>query len=315
MVLTLEQIRNITVGALEVRKENDVMRFVRCTEKQIDAWYKVDRELGYRAESTSGVRLDFYTDSKKFIFEIEAKARYEVYIDGSLCYAFVQEDFENLEKEILLDGKKHRITLVFPNHFKGGLKKVELDDGALLEKCTYNHKILILGDSITQGWNSKYDSLSFAWCVTRFFEADSIIQGIGGATFNAETFDMEIDYDPDIVIIACGTNDWSYCSDFDDISKRCFDYLSCVAKRFKDKKLFFVTPIWRTDFNKKEPPYSFADCCALFEREAKKCSFTVINGEALTPKLPDFYTDGLHPNDLGFTIYGLNLASQIQKYI
>ena len=316
MFLTKEDVKNIAFGVLKVCEENGVFRFLRCTEKQIEAWYRVDKELGYRAESTSGVRLDFYTDSKKFTFEIEAVAKYEVYIDGTLCYAFVQEDFESLEKTIELDGAKHRITLVFPNHFKGGLKSVELDDGALIEPYNYDRKILFIGDSITQGWNSRYDSLNFAWCVTRFFKADSIIKGIGGATFNADTFDTEIDYDPDIVVIACGTNDWSYCGDFDDIRRRCGEYLSKVARKFKGKKIFSVTPIWRADFDRKASPHSFADCCRLFKEEAEKCGITVIEGEYLTPRLTAFYDDGfLHPNDLGFTVYGLNLSAEIQKHL
>ncbi len=316
MILTLAQIKSITTGALEVREEDGVFRFVRCTQKQIDAWYKIDKELGYRAESTSGVRLDFYTDSSKFIFEIEAKAKYEVYIDSALTHAFVQDDFESLEKEIVLDGKKHRITLVFPNHFKGGLKRVELDDGALIEPCKYDRKILFMGDSITQGWNSRWDSLSYAWNVTRIFDADSIIQGIGGATFCADTFDMDITYDADIVVIAYGTNDWSFCGDFDDIRKRCSAFLERVAKRYEDKKIFFVTPIWRADIDRKAPPYSFADCCNLLKQEAENQGITVIEGENLTPKIADFYDDGwLHPNDIGFAIYGMNLAAKIQKFL
>ena len=316
MFLNLEQITNIAFGVLKVWQQDGVFRFIRCTEKQIDAWYKVDKELGYRAESTSGVRLDFYTDSKNFTFEIEARAKYEVYIDGVLCYAFVQEDFESLQKTISLDGAKHRITLIFPNHFKGGLKSVSLDDGAIIEPYKYDHRILFLGDSITQGWNSRYDSLTYAWCVTRFFNADSVIQGIGGAVFDASTFDTEIDYDPDIVISACGTNDWSYCGDFNDIRRRCGEYLSQVVEWFNGKHIFSITPVWRADFDRKPSPYSFADCCELFKEEAQKRGIKVIDGVKLTPHLPEFYADGfLHPNDLGFTVYGMNLSAEIQKYL
>ena len=68
------------------------------------------------------------------------------------------------------------------------------------------------------------------------------------------------------------------------------------------------------DFERKPSPNSFYDCSRLLKEEAQKCGITVIDGEYLTPRISDFYTDGLHPNDLGFTIYGMNLASEIQKH-
>jgi hypothetical protein len=34
---------------------------------------------------------------------------------------------------------------------------------------------------------------------------------------------------------------------------------------------------------------------------------TVVEETALVPSLPEFYSDGLHPNDLGFSYYGYHL--------
>lgn len=55
MILTLEQIKSITVGALKVWDEEGVIHFAKCTPKQVDAWYKLDEVLGFRAETTTGV--------------------------------------------------------------------------------------------------------------------------------------------------------------------------------------------------------------------------------------------------------------------
>ena len=57
MKLSLEQIRKITVGALHVWEEEGAFCFAKCTQKQIDAWYKIKEILGERAEITTGVRL------------------------------------------------------------------------------------------------------------------------------------------------------------------------------------------------------------------------------------------------------------------
>ena len=70
--------------------------------------------------------------------------------------AYKEEEFnENLRKQIELDGEEHRITLYLPNHNEGArLESVEIDDGAIIEQHEFDHKILFVGDSITQGWDS-----------------------------------------------------------------------------------------------------------------------------------------------------------------
>jgi hypothetical protein len=42
----------------------------------------------------------------------------------------------------------------------------------------------------------------------------------------------------------------------------------------------------------------------------------LIEGETLTPSIPDFYSDKyLHPNGLGFGIYAENLCKILKNYI
>ena len=86
MKLTFEQIKNITVGALKIWEEDGAVRFSRCTEKQIDAWYKLDKILGYRATGTTGVRLDFHTNSKTFAFSSKANSETEFFNAMSLAF-------------------------------------------------------------------------------------------------------------------------------------------------------------------------------------------------------------------------------------
>ena len=83
--------------------------------------------------------------------------------------------------------------------------------------------MLFIGDSITQGWNSYYDTLSYAWRVSLYFNANSIINGIGGAFYEPQTFDVP-DFDPDTVIVALGTNDFSKFKTTDEMLEE-FAYL------------------------------------------------------------------------------------------
>lgn len=319
MKLTFEQIKNITVGALKIWEEDGAVRFSRCTEKQIDAWCKLDKILGYRATGTTGVRLDFHTNSKTFAFSSKAVCNYEIYIDNVLTIAYFAKDMENeRRKEILLDGQEHRITLYLPSHDEpGALEAVEIDDDATLKPHKFDCKILFIGDSITQGWESTWDSLSYAYHVSRFFNADSVIQGIGGAYYHDTTFDSSIAFEPDIVIVAYGTNDWVHGHQTVEAGRaHCKNFLDQLVARFGSAKMFGISPIWRADADNITAMGTFEDCITYVKEEIVNHGMTLIDGQTLTPHIPSFYSDEyLHPDTKGFGIYALNLIAQLQKYL
>lgn len=321
MRLTLEQIKKITVGALNVWEKDGAFCFAKCTPKQVDAWYKLEEILGFRSETTTGIRLDFHTNSKFFAFTPQAKSvyeRYEIYIDNVFTHYFAsQEDFvDNARKEFALDGKEHRITIYLPGHEIGRLESVEIEDGATLEPHQYDRKILFIGDSITQGWESTYDSASYANQVSRFFNAESVIQGIGGAFAHDTIFDLDIEFDPDIVVIAYGTNDWKYYETVEAGADQYNRFLDLVVKRYGDKKLFGISPIWRGDKEDEPVMGSFESCCDYVKEGIKKHDMILIDGASLVPHLKEFFIeDALHPSVSGFGYYALNLASQMQKYL
>lgn len=318
MILTLEQIKSITVGALNVWNEDDVIRFAKCTSKQVDAWYKLDKVLGFRAETTTGVRLDFHTNSKMFAFTPQIKGeyeRYEIYIDGIFSYYYTKEDFvDDRRKEIFLDDQTHRITLYLPGHEIGVLKSVEIDDGATVLPHIFDCKILFIGDSITQGWDSTWDTLSYAHNISRFFNAESVIQGIGGSYYHSTVFDEEIEFDPDVVIVAYGTNDWKHYQTIEEGKAHCSQFLDQLVKRFGNKKLFGILPIWRGDKKNMPAMGSFELCTSYVKEEIEKHDMILIDGEILVPHFKEFFLkDSLHPNTGGFEICALNLIIQLQQ--
>lgn len=318
MKLTLEQIKNITVGALNVWEADGAIRFARCTPKQTEAWYKQDTVLGERSEATTGIRFDFYTNSKTFAFTTKIVANYEIYIDNVLTYAYFKPDFEaEMSKKIELDGKEHRITFYLPSHDPGALESVEVDDAATLVPHKFDRKILFIGDSITQGWESTWDSLSYAYHVSRFFNAESVIQGIGGAYYHDTTFDEAIDFEPDIVIVAYGTNDWGHGHKTLEAGREhCRKYLDQLVAKFGDKKMFGISPIWRADDDRITSMGSFESCVSYVKEEIINHGMILIDGQTLTPHVPDFYSDAyLHPDTKGFGIYALNLIAELQKHL
>ena len=316
MKLSSNDIRSIAFGAIKVEEKQDGMHFYKCTDKQIDAWSALSETLGARAKTSTGIRLDFHTNSKSFTFE--AKNSFEVYINDLFREKLRMNDIGGKATVSICDPlgaelDEARVTLVFPSHSEGILKSVELDDGAYFTPHKYDTKILFIGDSITQGWDSGYDSLSYAWRVTRFFNAESVIHGVGGGYFHETIFDS-IDFDPDAVIVALGTNDFGKNPTLDALRENVVGFMDKVAEEYKEKKIFYISPLWRAV--QEKPMGNFAECRQVCIDEAVKRGFIHVDGLTLVPPCPVFYADEvLHPNALGFGIYAENLIKEMQKHV
>ena len=308
MKLTLEQIKSITVGALRVYEDEQGIRFQKCTEAQVSAWYARSETLGYRAETTTGIRLDFHTDSKTLTVDAATNDNYEVHINGLVRYRAAREGDAPMVFD-LGEGEK-RVTLILPSHLVGILRAVELQDGATLLPHTFKRRILFIGDSITQGYNTRYDSTSYAWLVTKFFDAESVIQGIGGAYFHESTVDR-LDFDPDTVIVAYGTNDYGHYKTLEDLERHADLFFAALNEQYGNKPRFAITPIFREDMNKDKAMGSFAACRATVAAMAEKHGYTVIDGMTLVPHNMDFMADALHPNAQGFCSF----ASELIKHL
>lgn len=314
MKLSVNDIKKITFGTVRIEEREDGMHFFKCTDKQIAAWTALSETLGARAETTTGVRLDFHTDSKALTFE--ASGNFEVYINDLYRDKLNMDELGGKATVALNDPLGDelydiRVTLIFPSHAVGVLKSVELDDGAYVKPHVFDTKLLFIGDSITQGWDSGYDSLSYAWRVTRFFNAESIIHGVGGGYFHKTIFDS-IDFDPDTVIIALGTNDFGKNPTADDLRRNASEFMDEIASEYKGKKIFYISPLWREV--QEKPMGKFQLCREVLIEEATKRDFIHINGLDLVPPCPVFFADMvLHPNALGFGIYAENLIRELQK--
>ena len=313
MKLSFSEIKKIIFGAPYAEETDEGMRFYKYRPELADVWAAHSSVLGDRALATTGVRLDFHTNSKRMSIEIEAPKKFEIYINGILRYSMR----ECASLSVRLDGvfgevlEEAHVTVYFPSHGIGVLKSLELDDGAYVTPHEFDRKILFMGDSITQGWEAKYDSLSYANRVSRYFNADSVIQGVGGACFYEDCLES-IPYDPEWVIVAYGTNDFSKYKTAEELKARLYPYMAKLHKLYGDKKVFVISPIWRENQTPKAE-LTFEETRAEIIAEAKKYGFIHIDGGTLMPPMPLLYTDGLHPNDNGFSIFAENLIAALKK--
>ena len=303
MKLSAQQIKDLATGYVETEIQSGLIFFAKCTKKQRDFWYSESNSLGKRADTTSGVLLDFMTNSKSISVEVTKNVKFELKINGNI----VQQTTEGTLSYSL--SGKDRVTVVFPRHSVGFIESLTLDDGATATPIEYNKKILFIGDSITQGWNSKYDSLCYAQRVVDFFDAKAVCNGIGGSYFAKGSFD-KIDFDPDTVIVAYGCNDFKHYKVMDERVKNADEFLKEVATAYADKQLIYVLPIPRLDV-KGDDKAEFECMREKFRCIAKGYGFKILDGCKIIPANYDFYADDLHPNDLGFSTYADNLIKII----
>ena len=313
MILTFEQIKEITVGAVYMESTDVGMRFYKYSPDMVASWESRSENFGIAARCSTGIRLDFHTNSKHLNLEIESSAKFEIYVNG-LFRSFLH-DGTSLSLDIDVPYGRElddaHVTVYFPSHRRGKLKSIELDDDSYVRPHKFDRSILFIGDSITQGWNTEFDSLSFANKVSRYFNADSVIQGVGGACFFPEYLE-KLEKDFDSVVLAYGTNDFDKRKEFDEFYLHMSEYMAKLSRLYGDKKVFVITPIWRR-LSKPEAMERFEVYRKAIANEAEKYGFIPVDGGLLVPPVHELYTDGLHPNDIGFSIYAENLIKIMEN--
>ena len=313
MVFDDSQMRQLTVGAVFIDQADGCYSFRRFTEDQKAAFGAVFPMWAVRSDYTSGICIDFHTDANAVSVEVGSQGRYEVLVDD-LCTYF--ETLNNGDQfRVCLDGSDHRVTIILPNLEVGKIKRISLDGETYVKPHTYSTKVAFYGDSITQGSTAVKSSQSYTWLLTRHFDFHSVNFGVGGIRFQPETLDY-MGYDPEIVIVSLGTNNYGSNRPLDLLQTNCPAYFERIRQIYPNSKLFCITPIWRADGDVIKNAGTVHSVRAYIAQQALKYGFTVIDGFTLVPHRTEYYEDErLHPNDLGFALYTLNLIKALKPYL
>ncbi len=316
MYLSIDEIKSITVGAVRTVLEGDGLHFYKCTERQTEAWYSQRKLMGERSVGSTGVRLDFHTDSGFFELGIAKGSRFDVYIDGEYIEHYEFEGGGVIRMPLGSEKLERRVTVYFPNYGEGGaVRYLILDDDATLSRHAFDRKLLFIGDSITAGYESSLDGLSFAHRVSRYFNAESIVQGIPGGYFHEDCFDG-INFEPDAVMVAFGTNDFSHYKSLELLRSHAEKYFELVRKEYDGKKLFVISPLYRVDADRRQNMGSFEECRRAVAESGEKYGFIHVDGYSMIPNEAEYFSEGgVHPNDRGFEIYSKNLIKALEEHL
>lgn len=312
-ILTLDEIRWVTSGAPIIQNENGVFRFYKCTPKQTEAYRALSEGLGERSLTTSGVRLDVVTDAKSVRFTPMTAGKYSVEMDGMLRRTVdVTEATAGEETTLLLPAGEHRITLWLPSHAVGTLSEFALSGATFFRPYRARLRFLMLGDSITQGWNSGLDTEAYAPLLCRYMDAHSVIQGIGGAFYHRSTFDPALSFEPSLVTVAYGTNDFGHYATVAEMAEEARQMLTAIKDTYGKRRIAVILPPPR--FDKDQAPMgSFDECRRALADVAKELELFTVDGYELVPQMEEMYADTVHPNALGFSVMAHRLAEILKK--
>ncbi len=328
MKLSFEQIKSITAGAARIEEADGAVCFRRFTKQQEEMYLPVRKDFYDKTFSTSGIKLKFKTSSKTLsmsVFVKPSSSRYffdhDVYVNGELKYTLSGnlKDGDKVSSKTaegsfaLGDGEK-TVCVYFPWSVDSRLVSLELEDGASLEPVEYKRKMLIFGDSITHGYDATNPSLSYASALADYFDADARNKGIGGEVFRPALSSLaDHGFEPDVISVAYGTNDWSI-TDKETFDKNSETFYSDLSRLYPKARIISLAPIWRLDYDRTTKVGQLSYVAEKFREIAKKLpNMTVIDCFDFLPKDKNMFLDlKLHPNNEGFSYYAKGVISALE---
>ena len=338
MKLTFDQIRTVVTGAVRFREEDGLLRLFRFTEEQEELYRVTNADFYTKTFASSGMRFQFRTDSRTLSLRAvpgKGSSRsffsFDVFVDGEMVgyvdnysHAPLPEDYiptpfsmEEISGTVSLGDGIKTVTVYLPWSVSIAVRELSLDDGAFVEPVKAAKKLLVFGDSITQGYDALRPSERYISRLADALGAEEINKAIGGEQFFPALAKLPESFTPDYVVVAYGTNDWSHAESSEAFCRACRDFYETVSRRYPAARIFAITPIWRKDMNEYRPFGAFANA-ENYIREAVSDleNVTVIRGFDFVPKDTAYFSDGfLHPNDEGFRHYARNLIPEVLKQL
>jgi len=313
----MKRIRELFHGCEDVLETENGFIPLRITGKVLEL-YNADPVTPY-AYFPASVFIEFNTDAQEISVHYEVEKTFflplafDIYEDGVFMESH-KEKYGWLAGDIIYHPVKKNsvIRIYLPSASKVVLSAFELGNWNPVKES--GKKALFYGDSITQGLFGIYPSLGLVPTLGRILGIDYINLSVGGAFYNPEVVGG-MEYDPDYVFIMLGTNDWVHNMFGDELRRNVESYYDSIDMLYAGKQIIIVTPIHLLRCMSKEDAERFESVRTIVRECAEKRDYYLVNGYQMLPANRDFFTDDVHPNDLGFQQYAANLARSIKSIL
>lgn len=332
MNLSFEQIKNITVGASEIKKENGGICFHRFSDSEENI-FKGSGNLSL-LYSTSGIKMRFKTNSETLFIKgktersspVRSFYAIDIKINGEFfdcisnfdeksldkIYAEKEYEFSDFEKEFQLKKGEKTVEILLPYSVQFTLYELGLSDGSFTKPVKYEKILMAYGDSITHGFDALHPSCKYITRLCDALKVEEHNKGLGGFCFSPDLVKNKVDITPDYITVAYGINDFSN-KNKEDFRKDCHNFFENLANNYTNVPIFALAPIWASHATKNDIFGEFSDISKIIKEETQKFkNITFIDCFDFVPKKSEYFGDGrLHPNDEGFSHYFENLYNKI----
>lgn len=302
-------LRKFIKGALSIREEGAYLCPLRYVEEQIEQFRKADKGWLWRSQFSSTTRIEFMTDATSISLDYYATEfsssdnTFDLYVDGKLqsVWRVRKFNFDRVSYDLAPGWKLVQIYLPTDCHI--GIKNLNFNGGYRTVKDK-GQKLLIIGDSITQGYGTFMSGACYVNALQRKTGYNIIAQGIGGLPFK-DCAPYKGEYEPDKIMVFLGTNYYE-CESY-DYENEAINFFKKLNQLWGDKQIIYVSPLWRDNDVIWD---RFIWCTKIAKREASKYeNITTIDGFDLVPNVHECYVDKIHPNPYGSEILATNLAN------
>ena len=263
-----------------------------------------------RSKCPAGVQLVFDTDSRNLRWSCSfGESENKIYTTDILVnetrFTFDGAGPHTLE----LPEGENRIVVYFPHLAIVTDYALELDDAARIRAVPADRpKLLLCGDSISQGWISSSPCRSYAVMTAQSLQLDLHNVSVAGTTLLPEIVEHSLEIEADLAVLALGINDIGHNTKLEVFRKRLIKVMTMLSKYAG--KTAVITPIPTTlEHLEKQRPQL---CQTFREIHRDFPEITLIEGESFFPADPALLVDGLHPNDRGMEVYAAGLIEALR---
>ncbi len=319
MKFSANSLKKLIKGACYFEINRGYLTAYKYCKKQLDLMNQEGYDEVWRERGifTAGIRLELKTNSDFISFDYKTykgaclwdrSNSVDIWVDGVMFSVLHLKDAKGNVLVKLPCGEK-KVSIYLPNDCQFSIKNFTIDGSYKTVKDKGQH-VLVIGDSITQGYGAMFSSGSYFNELQRKTGYNMLNQGIGG--YRCEPKDlMYVDgFEPDKIITFLGTN-WYNVQSY-DYENATIEFYKKLAQMYQDKQILAVSPLWRGDDGLDTERFSW--CVEIVKRECKKyANITLVDGYTLVPNVEDCYCDKIHPNEYGCLLLAENLYKEMKK--
>ena len=323
MILSKAKIKDIAKGVIywSDGPEGGLIPHRFCQAQEAE--YLSNEAFTLRTRATSGVRLECRTDASALKVSFRAFAGsakdwygFDLVIDGVLFGHFegTLQETDRIHWAQPLPAGEKTLQLYLPCLTGVEILNVDLQGATCCECVEYTEKILVMGDSVTQGYSSRFPSMTYVAQMAAYRHADFINQAIGGEMFHPEII-TPLDWQPTMALISYGGNDWAF-KDRQRTADDCTAFLERFHGFYPELPTVVLTPKWGLSrpAARMNDDFSREDVAGIIRNVAARYSnMRTVSGLDLFPQIKELMADVAHPTELGFIFFAKRLCDAMDK--